>query len=154
MSVKIYTEKKNHFMSILETPSCNRKHFDLLSHTHLLACLYRAWNSLLLEIILLYSKKMDCQMEVLMSLTITKWEITSYRNKKNVSSSLSISYQIHEYKLIVKTSNNVVKSESPPSQYPFPPLEVCCVCPPPFLYVCNNTCVYCLRPTALIFLCS
>ena len=62
-------------------------------------------------------------MEVLMSLTITKLEITSYRNKKNVTSSLSISYIVHEHKLTVKTSNNVVKSESPPSQYPFPPRE-------------------------------
>ena len=64
---------------------------------------------------------MDYQMEVLTSLTITKWEITSYRNKKNVASSLSISYQIHGYKLTVQTSNNVVKSESPPLQHPFPP---------------------------------
>lgn len=98
-------------------------------------------------------------MEVLMSLTITKWEITSYRNKKNVTSSLSISYQIHEYKFIVKTSNNVVKSESPPSQYPFPLLEVCCVSLPPFLYVCNNNlwilpqthCTYFPLPLTLYF---
>lgn len=71
---------------------------------------------------------MDYQMEVLMSLTIIKLEITSYRNKKNVTSSLSISYLVHEHKLTVKTSDNVVKSESPPSQHPFPPCEKFDVC--------------------------
>lgn len=81
-------------------------------------------------------------MEVLTSLTITKWEITSYRNKKNVASSLSISYQIHGYKLTVQTSNNVVKSESPPLQHPFPPCYKSGVYPlPPFSLRVHYLCI-------------